>query len=102
MRAAELADAFTLAGIANVPISVEPLRHNAFCVVRLSSGQWEAYYSERGRKFDRKVFGSEHEACLYVFDRHGGVDATVARMRAGRAPLGDEKLAAVGSASERA
>ncbi|MET4612059.1 hypothetical protein ABIC28_003051 [Rhodococcus sp. PvR044] len=81
MKSSELIEALELAGI-RVPVVVNGMTHDSFSVSETPAGQWEVFYSERGSKYDRKVFNSEHDACLYFFDSHGGVDAAISRLRA--------------------
>ena len=35
------------------------------CTLNRTAGGWEVYYSERGKKYDVRTFGTEDEACRY-------------------------------------
>jgi len=43
------------------------LPYDKICLAN-NKGIWEVYYSERGGKFDLKIFNNEEEACQYFYD----------------------------------
>ena len=43
------------------------LPNEMYCLEE-NNRQWEVYYSERGNKTGRKLFSTEHEACVYFYD----------------------------------
>lgn len=43
------------------------LPNESYCIAQVS-GHWEIYYSERGIKSGCKLFDTEHDACLYLYD----------------------------------
>ena len=42
------------------------LPYSKFCLSE-NYGKWYVYYSERGSKFDEKLFYSESDACEYMY-----------------------------------
>jgi hypothetical protein len=42
--------------------------NNSFCLIE-EQGKWIYFYSERGSEFDRRVFGSEDEACQFIVEQ---------------------------------
>ena len=45
------------------------LPHDKHVLNLSANGLWEVYYSERGGKFEERVFESEDEACRFFLNR---------------------------------
>lgn len=43
------------------------LPNESYCIMPVD-GQWEVYYSERGIKSGSKLFDTEEDACLYLYN----------------------------------
>ena len=43
-------------------------RHEALCLVR-TGGSWEVFISERGDRYEARVFASEDAACTFLLKR---------------------------------
>jgi len=41
--------------------------NEAFCIGQ-NNGKWEVYYSERGNKSSLKIFDTEEEACVCLYN----------------------------------
>lgn len=81
MNRAELYAALDMVGLAHVRVGSDVIGEDAYTIRQLPSGDWQVFYTERGQQYDRRVFGSEHDACLYIFDTNGGVDAALKILR---------------------
>ena len=44
------------------------LPNESYCLC-YDNNNWQYYYSERGQKTGLKIFGNEHDACLYLLER---------------------------------
>lgn len=48
--------------------SLDGERHEALCLI--AHGQsWHVFLSERGERYEERIFGSEDEACVYFLKR---------------------------------
>jgi hypothetical protein len=69
MTKAELEQKLRDSGIRADAYSVEGGRHDErYCLDQPFAGTWAVYYSERGERTGERRFGSEAEACEYLFD----------------------------------
>lgn len=48
--------------------SFDEERHEALCLVR-AGGEWEVFISERGDRYETRVFDSEDAACTFFLKR---------------------------------
>lgn len=81
MTGPELQEALKLIGTTALKVEIGVDFEYAHTIRETPSGRWEVYYVERGQHHDRKLFASEHAACLYLFDMVGGVDESVRQLR---------------------
>ena len=51
-----------------LPPDTYPFTESAMALCILDSGGFEVFSFDRGERFDRKVFSSEHDACLWFLE----------------------------------
>jgi hypothetical protein len=56
-------------GISSNAYSVNQDRDDRYCLVRVSTGDWLVYFSERGHHWDERIFASEGAACNDLLER---------------------------------
>jgi hypothetical protein len=68
MRMSDAKDIVEAARVDPLYFSFDGERHEALCL--LASGQtWAVFLSERGQRYEERVFTSEDEACTYFLKR---------------------------------
>jgi hypothetical protein len=68
MNRADLQAALLGAGVSPSALSPEgKIEHEAFVMERHSPTLWRVYYSERGLQTSQSWFGSEDEACRFIY-----------------------------------
>jgi len=69
MTRAELAAALRQGRVNPAVYSLDGgLPNDAYCLDDAGGGRWVVYYSERGSRFDERMFDQESEACQYLLD----------------------------------
>jgi hypothetical protein len=56
-------------GISPNAYSVNQDRDDMYCLVKVSTGDWLVYFSERGHHWDERIFASEDAACNDLIER---------------------------------
>ena len=69
MNVKELSERLILEGIPSNSYSIEEgIPDDKICLRKINN-RWEVYFSERGEKSNTRIFHTEEEACMNMYER---------------------------------